>query len=130
MKKIFELVLGDDVMPFFNYDCNPDGTLKDPNMEDKVYAFENNAAVIEVTNLDYIPKKNSVYNKDTNTFLNPDNSENSPVPNSLDETFRFVYVVGETVYGNQIIRDDNGGPMGALIAALQSNPKIRPARVE
>ena len=130
MKKIFELVIGDDVLPFFAYDCNEDGTSVNPSMEDKIYAFENNARVVEVTDLNYVPGKMSVYNEESNTFTNVDNSENSTIPDSLDGTFRFVYLVGETVYGNSILRQDDGGPMSALIAALQSNPTIRVSETE
>jgi len=125
MKKIFELVVGEDVLPFFAYDCNQDGTAVNPYMEDKIYAFENNARVVEVTDLNYVPQKMSVYSEESNTFTNLDNSENITIPDSLDGTFRFVYLVGETVYGNLILRQDDGGPMSALIAALQSNPTIR-----
>jgi ABC-type metal ion transport system substrate-binding protein len=125
MKKIFELVVGEDVLPFFAYDCNQDGTAVNPYMEDKIYAFENNARVVEVTDLNYVPQKMSVYSEESNTFTNLDNSENITIPDSLDGTFRFVYLVGETVYGNSILRQDDSGPMSALIAALQSNPTIR-----
>jgi hypothetical protein len=130
MKKIFELAIGEDVLPFFAYDCNEDGSAVNPYMEDKIYAFENNAKVVEVTNLNYVPQKMSIYNQELNTFTNLDNSENSIVPDSLEGTFRFVYVIGETVYGNSILREDDGGPMSALIAALQSNPIIRVSETE
>jgi hypothetical protein len=130
MKKIFELVVGEDILPFFAYDCNEDGTAVNPYMEDKIYAFENNARVLEVTNLNYVPQKMSVYNEESNTFTNPEDSENSINPDSLNDTFRFVYLVGETVYGNSIIRQDSDGPMSMLIAALQSNPIIRLSQTE
>jgi hypothetical protein len=125
MRKIFELVIGEDTLPFFAYACTEDGTLINPVMEDKVYAFENNARVVEITDLDYVPKKMSLYDEQSRAFINPDNSENQTVPDSLEGTFRFSYLVGETVYGNSILREDEAGPMSALIAALQSNPTIR-----
>jgi len=130
MKKIFELVLEDEVIPFFAYDCTEDGTAVNPYMEDKIYAFENNARVLDVTDLNYVPQKMSIYNEESNTFTNPDNLENTVIPDSLNGTFRFVYLVGETVYGNSILRQDDNGPMSMLIAALQSNPVIRVSQAE
>jgi hypothetical protein len=130
MKKIFELVLEDDILPFFAYDCNEDGTAVNPYMEDKIYAFENNPRVLDVTDLNYVPPKMSVYNEESNTFTNPENLENSTIPDSMNDTFRFVYLVGDTVYGNSIVRQDDNGRMSMLIAALQSNPVIRLSQTE
>jgi hypothetical protein len=130
MKKVFELVLGEDILPFFAYDCNEDGTAVNPYMEDKIYAFENNARVLDVTDLNYVPQKMSVYNEESNTFTNPENLENSTIPDSMNDTFRFVYLVGDTVYGNSIVRQDDNGRMSMLIAALQSNPVIRLSQTE
>ena len=128
MKK-FELVVGEDVIPFFTYRCNEDGTAIYPYMENQIYAFENNAKVVEVTHLDYLPKDMSIYDEESNTFTNPDNSENMPLADYMQDKFRFVYVIDDVVHANSVLRQDENGKMSMLIAALQSNPIIRASQL-
>lgn len=128
MKKIYELVIGTDVLPFFAYDCDESGALLNPAMESKAYAFENGARVVDISDLDYIPAKQSNYID--GTFNHGGDPAVSSVGDALAGTRRFAYVLDNVVYGTSILQEDDGGPMSALIAALQSSPQIRFSRLE
>jgi hypothetical protein len=129
MKKYYELVIGTDRMPFFAHECDQDGVLSNPNMENLDYAFSNNAKVIDVTDLEYVPQRNTTYNAETNEFIYMAGTTPEPLPENLIGTRRFSYVVDGVVYGTSILKEDNGGPMSALIAALSSDPVIRFDRI-
>jgi hypothetical protein len=128
MIKNFELVVDEDVIPFFSFDCNEDGTAKLPYLQEQIYAFENNPRVIDVTSLNYLPRKMSVYDEDSNTFTTPGYSDNGKISGFMESCFRFVYLIENTVYSNSVIRKNDKGQSSMLIAALQSNPVIRPVR--
>lgn len=130
MIKTFELVIDGDIVPFFSYECNKEGKPVHPYLEEQVYAFENNPRVIDVTSLSYMPRKMSIYDEESNTFTTPGYSDNGKLSGFMESCFRFVYLIGNTVYANSVIRKNDKGRSSMIIAALQSNPVIRPSGIK
>ena len=93
------------------------------NFVNKDYALSNDPQILDITHLNYVPAKLSVWNG--SEFIAPEGQEHRPPcgPNCSDGCVTFAFLKDNTYYGM------NGYCIGVanndmLIAALSSNPVI------
>lgn len=121
MKKTFNLLIGQDTVPFFAIDV--DDNTNEPESLDKqkkLFAFQNNARIVNISHLNYKPDYDSEYSEEEKNFLN---STKSTAITLQEGTYAFAYLVDNIFYGASYLRA--GDPrMDMLIAAMSSNPII------
>jgi hypothetical protein len=123
MKKEFKLSFGDaQELPFFDVEINEDGTALDPSMTDKLFAFENDATIVDISHLEYVPVSQSVYNAEEKEFPDSDKSTAKPLGSNMKA---YAYLVNNVLYGKLYIRPGSA-KMNELIEALSKDPKIIP----
>jgi hypothetical protein len=121
MKIHFDLIVENDTMPFFAIDVNDiTGEPEELYQQEKLFAFRNNAKVVNISHLNYRPTPRSQYSEELNDFV--DSEKKNEITLGSDVT-AFAYLINNVFYGATYLK--SGNPvMDQLIAALDSNPSI------
>jgi hypothetical protein len=121
MRKEFKLLFGDgQELPFFYVGVEEDGTTLDSSQQNRLFAFENDATIINISHLDYAPVTGSTYSAEENDFLDSDRSKTKPSGSDLEA---FAYLVDGVLYSKLYINPGTTRK-DQLIDALNQNPKI------
>jgi len=122
-RKNFYLNVEDDKIIFYSIELKDDGSVLDDNKHNKDYALSNSPEILNITHLNYVPAKLSVW--DGSEFIAPEGLEHRLpcIRDCIDGCISFAFLKNNTYYGM------NGYCIGVahndmLIAALSSNPTI------
>ena len=102
-----------------------------PGHEDKMYGFENNPSILDVTSLGYIPTNGSIWDGKTFKLNGIDNIELDPQKTHLacEELTSFSFLLNNRVFASKSICND-APAVNAIIPAAKSNPEIIYKEVE
>lgn len=121
MKKEFNLVIEEDIVPFFAIDVDDiTGRPVGLSQQKKLFAFKNNAKIVNISHLNYRPDYDSEYSEDQKDFLN---STKLNVIALEENVYAFAYLVNNIFYGASYLKSGDL-KMDMLIAAMNSNPAI------
>ena len=120
--KSFYLNVDDEKIVFLQVELQDDGSPQE-NFINKDYALTNNPQILDITHLNYVPAKLSVWNG--SEFIAPEGQEHRPACGDacVNGCVSFAFLKDNTYYGM------NGYCVGIghndmLIAALSSDPTI------
>jgi hypothetical protein len=120
--KNFYLNIDDEKIKFFSIPIDDDNSIAE-NLVHKDYVLSNNPQILDITHLNYVPAKLSVWNG--SEFIAPEGQEHRPACGDacVNGCVSFAFLKDNTYYGM------NGYCVGIghndmLIAALSSSPTI------
>lgn len=128
MKKAYNLKVGQEIVPLEVIEINEDGSPVSERNADKLYAYENNPTVVNLSSMKELPTVGDIYDATLEGF--PFVRQSTKPFDSFAGHGKFALVVDNVVKLVLIIglSNDQGS---ALNAALSSNPEfLQPEIVE
>jgi hypothetical protein len=128
MRKVYNLKVGQDIVPLEVVEINDDGSPKAAGNTDKVFAYENNPTIVNLSNMVEIPSVGDIYDSSLEGF--PFIRQSTKPFDPFTEREKFAFVVDNEVK-LVLILDLNIEHGSALSAALANNPEfLEPEIVE
>jgi hypothetical protein len=128
MKKVYSLKIGEDIIPFEGISINEDGSPVIASNIPKIFAYENNPTVINLSDMESIPSTGDLYDPTLEKF--PFVRRSSRPALTWEGYGKFALVVGDTVAAVMVF--DLTTEIGYKIsAAFSSNPEfLKPEIIE
>ena len=95
MKKLYSLKVGEDIIPFEAVPINEDGTAKNERTANKIFTYENNPTIVNVSAMIEIPSNGDIYDPTLDGFPF---IRKSPKPVEDFEGFgKFAFIINNIV---------------------------------
>jgi hypothetical protein len=121
MKKSYSLQVGEDIIPFELVHLNEDGTPKNERIANKIFTYENNPTIVDITSMTEVPSNGDIYDPTLEGFPFVRNTV-KPVEN-FEGYGKFVFVINNIV--QFMWACDRSTEQGyKMTAVLSSNPKF------
>jgi len=121
MRKVYNLKVGQDIFPLEVVEINDDGSPVAERNADKVFAYENNPTIVNLSNMREIPSVGDTYDSSLEDF--PFVRQSTKPFDSFAGHGKFAFVV-DNVVKLVLIVDLSNEYGSALNAALASNPEL------
>jgi hypothetical protein len=121
MKKIYKLLVDGEVIPFEAISIDENGTATSENNNPKMFAYENNPMIVDISGMIEIPGLDAVYNQSPSGTSFVGNL--SQVPANLKNHGKFALIVNNLV--KLVIMFDLGTELGSKMnAVFASSPQF------
>jgi hypothetical protein len=121
MKKMYKLLVDQDIVPFDAIAINEDGTAINERNADKMFAYENNPTIINISDITSLPCTGDIYDPLLEGF--PFVRQSTAPLNNFNGYGKFVLVIDNLV--KMVIAFDLSTELGyKMNAAFSSNPQF------
>lgn len=118
---MYKLKVGQDIIPLEGVDINEDGSPVSERNADKVFAYENNPTIVNLSNMREIPSVGDTYDASLEGF--PFVRQSTKPFDSFAGHGKFAFVV-DNVVKLVLVLDLSHEQGSAINAALASNPEL------
>ena len=121
MRKAYNLKVGQDIVPLEAIEINEDGSPVNERNADKLYAYENNPTIVNLSSMTEIPSVGDIYDATLEGF--PFVRQSTKPFDSFAGHGKFAFVV-DNVVKLVLVVDLSNEQGSAINAALSSNPEL------